>query len=97
MQTKSPVFEDVSNLLTNAFGAAKGVGDEVRAAARARAREFIADMDLVTREEFEVVKEMAAQARMEVEALKAEIEALKAAAKPKRKTARKTAKKPAKK
>ncbi len=97
MQTKSPVFEDLSNLMTNAFGAAKGVGDEVRAAARARAQSFIADMDLVSRDEFEVVKQMAAEARMEVDALKAEIKALKAAAKPKRKPVRKTAKKPAKK
>ena len=47
MQTKAPVFDDLANLMTNAFGAAKGVGDEVRAAGRARAESFIADMDLV--------------------------------------------------
>ncbi len=78
MQTKSPVFEDLSNLMTNAFGAAKGVGDEVRAAARARADAFIADMDLVSRDEFEVVKQMAANAQVEIAELKAEIAKLKA-------------------
>jgi len=78
MQSKSPAFEDLSNLMTNAFGAAKGVGDEVRAAARARADAFIADMDLVSRDEFEVVKQMAANAQVEIAELKAEIAKLKA-------------------
>ncbi|MBL4854767.1 MAG: accessory factor UbiK family protein [Robiginitomaculum sp.] len=85
MQTKSPVFEDLSNLMTNAFGAAKGVGDEVRAAGRARADSFIADMDLVSRDEFEVVKQMAANAQLEIAELKAEIAKLKA---PKKRAAR---------
>lgn len=77
MQSQAKPFEDLSNLMTNAFGAAKGVGDEVRAVFRSRADEFIADMDLVSREEFEVVKEMAANARIEIEELKAQIAALK--------------------
>jgi len=90
MQTKSPVFEDLSNLMTNAFGAAKGVSDEVRAAARARADAFIADMDLVSRDEFEVVKQMAANAQMEIAELKAEIAKLKA---PKKRAVKAKAKK----
>ncbi len=94
MQTKSPVFEDISNLMTNAFGAAKGVGDEVQAAARARARSFIADMDLVSREEFEVVKQMAAEAKMEVAALRQEIKTLKASKKPAKKSTARTQTKP---
>jgi BMFP domain-containing protein YqiC len=73
MQTKSPAFDDLANLLTNAFGAAKGVSDEVRAAARARADRVIADMDLVSRDEFEAVKMMAASAQEEIAALKADI------------------------
>ena len=90
MQTKSPAFEDLSNLMTNAFGAAKGVGDEVRAAARARADAFIADMDLVSRDEFEVVKQMAASAQMEIAELKIEIAKLKAPKKRATKAKRKT-------
>lgn len=73
MQTKSAAFDDIANLMTNAFGAAKGVGDEVRAAARARADSFIADMDLVSRDEFEAVKTMAANAQGEVVELKAQV------------------------
>ena len=78
MQTKSPIFDDLSNLLTNAMGAAKGVGDEVKAAARARTDAVIADMDLVGREEFEIVKQMAAEAREEADILKAQIKSMKA-------------------
>ena len=78
MQTKSPAFDDLANLMTNAFGADKGVGDEVKAAGRARAESFIADMDLVSRDEFEAVKMMAANAQIEIAELKAEIAKLKA-------------------
>ncbi|HHL41999.1 MAG TPA: accessory factor UbiK family protein [Hellea balneolensis] len=93
MQTKSPAFEDLANLMTNAFGAAKGVGDEVRAAARARAERVIADMDLVGRDEFEVTKLMLQNALKEIETLKAEVKSLKSKSKPKpraRKTSAKT-------
>jgi len=78
MQTKSPAFDDLANLMTNAFGAVKGVGDEVKAAGRARAESFIAEMDLVSRDEFETVKMMAASAQTQVATLKAEIAELKA-------------------
>lgn len=85
MQTKSPAFEDLANLMTNAFGAAKGVGDEVRAVARARAERLIADMDLVGRDEFEATKMMLNAALEEIESLKAEIKSLKAGPKAKSK------------
>lgn len=89
MQTKSPAFDDLANLMTNAFGAVKGVGDEVKAAGRARAESFIADMDLVSRDEFETVKMMAASAQAEIAELKAEIAKLKA---PKKRTIKPKAK-----
>lgn len=91
MQTKSPAFDDLANLMTNAFGAVKGVGDEVKAAGRARAESFIADMDLVSRDEFETVKMMAASAQEQIAELKAEIAKLKANSKP---AAKKRAAKP---
>ena len=81
MQTKSPVFDDLANLMTNAFGAVKGVGDEVKAAGRARAESFIAEMDLVSRDEFEAVKMMAVSAQEQIAELKAEINTLKASKK----------------
>lgn len=85
MQTKSAAFDDIANLMTNAFGAAKGVGDEVRAAARARADSFIADMDLVSRDEFEAVKTMAANAQGEVAELKEQVKKMDTAIKALRK------------
>lgn len=76
MQSKSRPLDDLSNLLTNAVGAVKGVGDEVKAMGRSQAEKFVADMDLVSREEFDVLK-----ARLD--AALGEIESLKAASKPK--------------
>jgi len=84
MQSKSRPLDDLSNLLTNAVGAVKGVGDEVKAMGRSKGEKFIAEMDLVSRDEFEVLK-----ARLD--AALEEIASLKAAAQPaaKRKTAAK--------
>jgi BMFP domain-containing protein YqiC len=77
MQSKSKPLDDLSNLMTNAMGAMKGVGDEVKALGRARADSLIADMDLVGREEFEVFKALVAKQSAEIDALKAELAALK--------------------
>ena len=71
MQTRSKPLEDISNLVANAVGAAKGVGDEIKAMTRSQAEKFIADMDLVTREEFDVLKDRLDAALAEIEALKA--------------------------
>lgn len=77
MQSKAKPFDDISNLMTNAMGAVKGVGDEVKAMGRARAETLIADMDLVGREEFEVFKAIVTKQAAEIEALRAELAALK--------------------
>ncbi|MEP6342888.1 MAG: accessory factor UbiK family protein [Maricaulaceae bacterium] len=77
MQSKSRPLDDISNLLTNAVGAVKGVGDEVKAVARAQAEKIIAEMDLVSRDEFEVLKARLDSLQTENEAIKAEIAALK--------------------
>ncbi len=101
MQTRNPLLNDFAELMTDAFGAAQAVGEEARTAMRARADRFIADMDLVSREEFDVVKAALATARDEIETLKTRLAAVEAAgtakpeaAKPatrKRKPAAKTA------
>lgn len=88
MTGRNKPLDDLSNLMTNAVGAIKGVGDEVKAMGRSQAEKFIQDMDLVSREEFDVLK-----ARLD--AALAEIEMLKGGKKPVRKTATKKA--PAKK
>ncbi len=70
MQSKSRPLDDISNFLTNAAGALKGVGDEVKAMSRSQAEKFIADMDLVSRDEHEVLKARLEKALAEIEALK---------------------------
>lgn len=78
MQSRNRFLDDISQLMTNAAGVAQGVKDEAETAVRQRMERWLSDMDLVTREEFEAVREMAVKAREENEALKARIEALEA-------------------
>lgn len=80
MQTRGKFFDDISQLMTNAAGVAQGMKSEAETAFRSLLERWIAEADLVTREEFEAVREMAAAARAENEALKARIEALEAKA-----------------
>ena len=76
MQSRNRFLDDISELMTNAAGVAQGVKDEAETAVRQRVERWLADMDLVTREEFEAVREMAVKAREENEALAARLEAL---------------------
>lgn len=78
MQKDNPVLEDLSRLMSGIAGTVAGVGREAETRMREKMREAIAGMDFISRDEFEAVKEMAANARTEVEALKAEVAALKA-------------------
>ncbi len=78
-QTQNRVLDELARLFTNAAGAAQGVRQEVETVIRSQAERLIADLDLVPREEFEVVRAMASLAREENETLKARIEALEAA------------------
>lgn len=91
MQTKNPLFDDIAEMMTSAAGALASAGEEVRTMARSRMDRVVSDMDLVSREEFEVVRDMAVAAREEVAQLKKELAALKKAkAAPARKTKPKT-------
>jgi BMFP domain-containing protein YqiC len=72
------ILDDFARLMTDAAGAAQGVRREVEAAFRAQAEGWLNSLDVVKREEFEAVKEMAARARDENDALRARIEALEA-------------------
>lgn len=78
MQTQSSVFDDLARLMTGAMGMAQGMSDEAKSFMRGQADRFVAEMDLVSRDEFEAVKQMAAEARAEAEALRARLEALEA-------------------
>lgn len=81
MQTRSKVFDDISQLMTNAMGVAQGAREEAETAMKSMIDRWLADRDFVTREEFDAVRAMAQKAREENEALKARLEALEAAAK----------------
>ena len=76
----SRLLDDLARLATDAAGVAQGARREVETAFRAQAERFVAGMDLVSREEFEVVRDMAAKARAENEALKARLDAMEEAA-----------------
>ncbi len=78
MQTRNKILDDVSKLMTNAAGVAQGVKDEAETVVRARVERWLAESDLVTREEFDAVRDMAAKAREENERLAARIAELEA-------------------
>lgn len=80
MQSQNSFLDDLSRLATGAAGTMAGMGREVETRMKERMRDMLGDMDLVRREEFEAVKELAANARAEADALRARVEALEAAA-----------------
>ena len=68
-QTSNRLFDELAKVMTDAAGAAQGVRREVETLVRGQADRVMAEMDIVRREEFEAVKEMAEKARLENEAL----------------------------
>jgi len=78
MQTQSSVFDDLARLMTGAMGMAQGMSEEAKSFMRAQADRFVAEMDLVSRDEFEAVKQLASEARAEADALKQRLAALEA-------------------
>ncbi|MFB2531177.1 accessory factor UbiK family protein [Paracoccus sp. p4-l81] len=94
MQTPNKFFDDMSKLMTNAMGVAQGARDEAGNAVKGWFDRWLAERNLVTRDEFDAVREMAVKAREENAALLARIAVLEAggataAAKPARKKAAK--------
>ena len=75
-QTSSRLMDEFAKLMSDAAGVAQGARREVETAVRHQFERFIGEMDLVQRDEFDAVSEMAARARQENEALKAEIAGL---------------------
>ena len=96
MQTRSPIFDDLAQLLTSAAGAAKGVREEMETLVRVQVEKAADRLDLVPREDFEAVRAMAVKASDRVEALEVEVASLKKELKgaPPRKTSAKKAARP---
>ena len=80
VQTTNRFFDEVARLMNDAAGAAQGVRREFETLFRTQAERVLRELDVVRREDFEAVKEMARIAREENEALKIRVAALEAAA-----------------
>ncbi|MDA8578161.1 accessory factor UbiK family protein [Rhodobacteraceae bacterium IMCC1335] len=76
MQTRNKMFDDISQLMTNAMGVAQGAREEAETAMNSMIDRWLADRDFVTREEFDAVQAMARKAREENAELAARLEAL---------------------
>ena len=78
MQTRNKVLDDLSQLMTNAMGVAQGAKTEAETAFNSMIDRWLADRDLVTREEFDAVRAMAEKARAENAELNDRLAALEA-------------------
>lgn len=76
MQTRNRIFDDLSQLMTNAMGVAQGAREEAETAFKGMVDRWLAERDFVTREEFDAVRAMAQKAREQNDALMARLEAL---------------------
>ena len=79
MQSQNRMLDDLVKMLNGAAGTVAGMGREAEGSLRERMREWVGGMDMVSRDEFEAVKAMAATARDENEALGRRIATLEAA------------------
>jgi BMFP domain-containing protein YqiC len=80
MTTTGPnrILDEFAKLVTDAAGAAQGVRREVETAFKGQAEKILNSMDVVQREEFEAMREMAIKSRAEAKRLAARIDALEA-------------------
>jgi BMFP domain-containing protein YqiC len=81
VQTNNKIMDDIAKLATGAAGTLHGVKNEMEGQFRAWLDKQLAGLDLVSREEFEAVRQMAEKARLENEELRKAIEAIKAESK----------------
>lgn len=81
-QSNNKFFDDVGRMMNGAASAADGVRREVETAVKSQAERFIADMDLVKRDDFDALRELVQTQNAEIKALRADIESLKAAKAP---------------
>jgi BMFP domain-containing protein YqiC len=77
-QTNNRFFDEVARLMNDAEGVAGGVRREFDTLIKTQAERVLRELDVVQREDFEAVKDMARLAREENEALKVRIAALEA-------------------
>jgi hypothetical protein len=102
MQTDNRLFDDLAKMANGALNTLSGLRDEIELRVRERVERWLAEMDMVPREEFEAIKAMAQTARSEQEdlavrvvRLEQQVAELMGAAAPPQKAATKAARKPA--
>lgn len=78
MQSENPIIADFVKVANSAAGTIAGMTREARDNAREKMREAMGGLDFVSREEFDAVKTMAANAREKVDALEARLAELEA-------------------
>jgi len=78
MQTKNRILDDMAKVASGAVSAVTGLKGDADGMVRRHVEKLLSDMNVVSREEFDAVKAMAAKARTEQDKLNARIEALEA-------------------
>ena len=81
MQSQNRIFDDLAKVAGGALGALASLKQEMETMVKERIERFMADSNMVPREEFEAVKAMASEARAEQERLSARVAALESALK----------------
>lgn len=76
VQTNNRFFDEIGRLMNSAAGMTQGLRREIETMMRAQAERMLREFDVVKRDEFEAVKDMARLAREENESLRARIAAL---------------------
>lgn len=83
MQTQNPLMDELAKITQAAMGMAQAAGEEAKTALRAQGDKFVAEFDLVRRDELDALKAEIATLRAEVAALRGDAPAAPSAAKPK--------------
>lgn len=78
MQTSNRLFDDLARVASGAFHTLSGLREEIETRVRERVERMAADLDLVTREEFDAVRAMALKAREAQDELEAKVARLEA-------------------
>ncbi len=76
MQTDNGILDDIARIANSAMGTASGVKDEFESVFKRRIEKILCSMDLVSRDEFDAVKEIATKARSEQENLQSRVKKL---------------------
>ena len=72
MQTQNPFLDEMAKLTQAAMGIAQAAGEEAKTALRAQSDKWVADLDLIRRDEFEALRAEIAALRAEIAALRSE-------------------------